>query len=81
MKRLPAELSIMCLYNRGAWASHPQYIPEFVGICDSVAYSRCEQLKLDPSYVSRVANGKRNSETVTRALRAEMERLEKLKPR
>ena len=44
-------------------------------------YARiARQLHVDPSYVSRVADGKRNSEEIRRALEAEMRRLEKLKP-
>ena len=39
------------------------------------------QLRVDPSYVCRVANGKRNSGKVMQALETEMKRLEKLKPR
>ena len=45
-------------------------------------YSRiARQLRVDPSYVSRVGKGTRNSETIMKALEAEMKRLEKLKPR
>jgi len=39
------------------------------------------QLRVDPSYVCRVANGQRDSEKITKALEAEMKRLEKVKPR
>jgi hypothetical protein len=49
----------------------------FDGVFSRVA----KQLGVDPSYVSRVADGKRNSEQIMRALEAEMKRLEKLKPR
>ena len=49
----------------------------FEGIYTRVA----RQLRVDPSYVCRVANGKRSSEKVMRALEVEMKRLEKLKPR
>ena len=45
-------------------------------------YARiAKQLRVDPSYVCRVANGLRRSEKVMQALVAEMKRLEKLKPR
>jgi hypothetical protein len=45
-------------------------------------YARiAKQLRIDASYVSRVANGQRTSDKVTQALEAEMKRLEKLKPR
>jgi predicted transcriptional regulator len=45
-------------------------------------YARtAKQLGVDPSFVSKVASGKRNSDKVTQALEAEMKRLEKLKPR
>ena len=40
-----------------------------------------KQLRIDPSYVCRVAKGQRNSEEITQALEAEMKRLEKVKPR
>ncbi len=39
------------------------------------------QLRVDPSYVCRVANGQRDSEKITKALETEMKRLEKLKPK
>jgi hypothetical protein len=45
-------------------------------------YARtAKQLGVDPSFVSKVASGTRNSEKVTQALEAEMKRLQKLKPR
>jgi hypothetical protein len=43
--------------------------------------SYSKQLRIDPSYVCRVAKGQRNSEEITQALEAEMKRLEKVKPR
>jgi hypothetical protein len=49
----------------------------FEGIYTRIA----RQLRLDPSYVCRVANGQRRSEKVMQALEAEMRRLGKLKPR
>jgi hypothetical protein len=42
-------------------------------------YSRvAKQLGIDRSYVSRVASGKRRSEKVERALKRELERIEKM---
>ena len=49
----------------------------FEGIYTRVA----RQLRVDPSYVCRVANGQRKSEQIIQALEGEMRRLEKLKPR
>jgi hypothetical protein len=45
-------------------------------------YARiARRLRVDASYVSRVADGTRKAEQVTHALETEMKRLEKLRPR
>ena len=45
-------------------------------------YARvAKRLRLDPSYVSRVVDGTRNSDEIMKALEEEMKRLEKLKPK
>jgi len=45
-------------------------------------YSRVgRQLGVDPSYVSRVAHGKRHSQKIERKLKAEIARIEKLRPK
>jgi len=45
-------------------------------------YSRVDrQLGVDPSYVSRVAHGKRHSPKIERKLKAEIARIEKLRPK
>ena len=45
-------------------------------------YSRVgRQLGVDPSYVSRVAHGKRHSPKIERKLKAEIARIEKLRPK
>lgn len=49
----------------------------FDGLLSRVA----ARLGIDPSYVSRVARGERSSPEVIAALRQELRRLEKLKPR
>jgi hypothetical protein len=42
-------------------------------------YSRvARKLKIDPSYVSRVARGERNSDEISRALQAELVRISSL---
>lgn len=42
-------------------------------------YARvAEDLEVDPSYISRVANGERQSEKVKRAILVELKRIEKL---
>ena len=47
----------------------------FRGVYTRVA----KRLRLDPSYVSRVARGERRSEKIERALQAELARIEKLR--
>jgi transcriptional regulator with XRE-family HTH domain len=48
----------------------------------SGVYARvAKKMGVSPSYVSRVARGKRESAEVLRALEAELRRLEKLKPK
>jgi hypothetical protein len=49
----------------------------FAGVNARVA----KKMALSPSYVSRVARGERESPGVLRALEAELQRLEKLKPK
>ena len=45
-------------------------------------YSRVgRQLGVDPSYVSRIAHGKRHSPKIERKLKAEIARIEKLRPK
>jgi coenzyme F420-reducing hydrogenase delta subunit len=45
-------------------------------------YARiAKHLGVDPSFVSKVASGTRNSDKITQALETEMKRLEKLKPK
>jgi DNA-binding LacI/PurR family transcriptional regulator len=39
-----------------------------------------KKANVDPSYVSRVISGKRNSPKIVAALKAEIKRLEKLRP-
>jgi hypothetical protein len=48
---------------------------------DGIYFRIAKRLRVDPSYVSRVASGKRNSTSIVQALEAEMKRLEKLKPK
>jgi hypothetical protein len=47
---------------------------------DGIHVRIAKRLGVDPSYVYRVAYGQRNSEKIMQALKAEMKRLEKLKP-
>jgi hypothetical protein len=47
---------------------------------DGIYFRVAKRLRVDPSYVSRVAKGTRNSTNIVQALEAELKRLEKLKP-
>ena len=56
--------------------NHPNQIPDLrclPSLCRGIYNRVAQKVGCDPSYVSRVARGERNSETVSEALRAEIQ--------
>jgi hypothetical protein len=71
------ELCIIPLLGKPTIHARLRWHRRFDGIYARIA----KNLRVDASYVSRVADGTRNSESVMQALEVEMRRLEKLKPK
>ena len=60
--------------NRALWSANP--MPSSLPSLFRGVYSRvARKLKIDPSYVSRVARGERRSDEISRALEAELARI------